>query len=239
MEETIPQLPASDPAAPVDIGSNDLQVGASAVPGGGGDACPGENQRSHPGNHAFPRPLNCGSTPENPHDQSPPESENTRGPRILGRGKSPDTRKSPFEAQANMPGCSQNASLESSSSPGPGLFGRMKSMVGKGFSLASESYFGKGNSPKEPESAIVLKKPPRIVEKHESSMSGHVSGSVSEPGFPAHHVSQRSKAVFDAMVSSENVEIPLGHPVLEQNEEFGPLVLHGLPLKSPVVQKTK
>ena len=69
-------------------------------------------------------------------------------------------------------------------------------------------------------------------------MSGPVSGSVLEPGFPAHHVSQRSKAVFDAVVSSENVEIPLGHPVLEQNEEFGPLVLHGLPLKSPVVQKT-
>ena len=118
------------------------------------------------------------------------------------------------------------------------LFGKVKNIVGKGLGMAHEAYFGKGENPKSMIHGPVLKEPPRIVEKRESSMSGHVSGSVSEPGFPAHHVSQRSKAVFDAVISSEKPQDSLAHPVLEQNEEFGPLVLHGLPLKSPVVQKT-
>jgi len=34
----------------------------------------------------------------------------------------------------------------------------MKPIVGKGFSMASETYFGKGNAPKDPDSGLLLKK---------------------------------------------------------------------------------
>jgi hypothetical protein len=152
--------------------------------GGEGIPCHDEKSEKRMEEHGFQPPTppekgnayTHGGTRGNPPVKSPPEPENTHVPRILGRGKSPDTRKSPLEARESLPICCPDAVLENPSQPGSGLFGRMKSIVGKGFSMASETYFGKGNAPKDPDSGLLLKKPPRIPRKNDIGENMHDHG---------------------------------------------------------------